>query len=211
MPSLLRVLRYLHRAMTQLMFARVDGGIVSQTELNVTSLLNKKAFDYRTLFTIYVDRITKKDGGVICYGGLITAIAKHLDISFAGLTEDDGERFITYEVLFSVGLLKTDYWGQGFFLQVAGDHFPVPIPQLTKVDVWANQVNWKLDTPAHRRAIEANPVNGEFRKRNILARIPIFEAEDDSTYEVIDHYNEQGEHSHAQDSEVPPPLSGTIC
>ena len=41
------VLRYLHRAMTQLMFARVDGGSVSQTELNVMwCLLNKKGFDY---------------------------------------------------------------------------------------------------------------------------------------------------------------------
>ena len=130
------VLRYLHRAMTQLMFARVNGGTVSQTELNVIwCLLIKKVFDYEILFTYYVDRITKKDGGVICCGGLITAVVEHLVISLAGLTEDGGERFITYEVLFSVGLLKTNYFSQGYFLQVEGDHFPVPIPQLTKVDV----------------------------------------------------------------------------
>ena len=71
----------------------------------------------------------------ICCGVLITSIAEYLGISLAGLTEDGGKGFIIYEVLFSVGLLKTDYWGQGFFLQVAGDHSPVPIPQLTKVDL----------------------------------------------------------------------------
>ena len=49
------VFRYLHRAMTQLMFARVDGGSVSQTELNVMwCLLNKKRFNYGTHFTLYV-------------------------------------------------------------------------------------------------------------------------------------------------------------
>ena len=115
------VLRYLHQAMTQPMFARVDGGSVSQTELNVMwCLLNKKGFDYGTLFTLYVDRITKKDGGVICCGGLITAIAEHVGVSTAGLIEDMGENFITYEVLFLVSLLKTDYCGQGYFLQVEG-------------------------------------------------------------------------------------------
>ena len=200
------VLRYLHRAMTQLMFARIDGGSVSQTELNVMwCLLNKKGIDYGTLFTYYVDRITKKDGGVICCGGLITAIGEHLGVSFAGMTEDGGEKFITYEVLFSVGLLKTDHWGQGYFMQVAGDHFPVPLPQLTKVDVWANQANWKLDTPAHRRAIEANPVNGEFRKRNIPSRIPQFEPDEDSAFDAIDNYEEGAEHSQAQGNEAPPP------
>ena len=40
--------------------------------------------------------------------GLITAIAEHVGVSTAGLTEDMGEKFITYEVLFSVGLLKTE-------------------------------------------------------------------------------------------------------
>ena len=106
---------------------------------------------------------------------MITAFAEHLGISLAGLTEDGGEQFITYEVLFSVGLLRTDYFGQGYFLQVEGDQFHVPVPQLTKVDVRANQANWKLNIPAHRRAIEANPINGVFRKKNIPSRIPVFE------------------------------------
>ena len=107
--------------MTQLMFARIDGGSVSQTELNVMwCLLNKKGFDYGTFFTLYVDQIMKKDGGVICCGGLITTIAEHVGVSTAGLIEDMGENFITYEVLFLVSLLKTDYCGQGYFLQVEG-------------------------------------------------------------------------------------------
>ena len=40
---------------------------------------------------------------------------------------------------------------------------------------------------------------------NIPARIPIFEADDDSAFDAIDHYTEEGEHSHAQESQVSPP------
>ena len=63
------VLRYLHRAITQLMFARIDSGSVSQTEMDVIwSLLNKKGINFGILFTIYVDRISKKDGSPVDHG-----------------------------------------------------------------------------------------------------------------------------------------------
>ena len=111
------VLRYLHRAMTQLVFARIDGGSVSYTKMDVIySLLNRKGINFGILFTIYVDRISKKDGSPICCGGLITAIAEYVGIPTVDLTPDMGEMFITYEVLFAVGLLKTDSSGQAFFL-----------------------------------------------------------------------------------------------
>ena len=71
------ILRYPHRAMTQLMFARTDGWSVSQAEMDVIwSLLNKKGINFGILFTIYVDRISKKDGSTIWCGRLITAIAE---------------------------------------------------------------------------------------------------------------------------------------
>ena len=115
-----------------------------------------------------------------------------------------GEIFITYEVLFAVGLLKTDMSGQAFFLQVERDHFPVPLPQLTKVDTWVNKANWRLDTAAHRSAIESNPIQAEFKRRNMLLRVPNFEPEVESTYNAIDQYNEGAEHTYAQGSGAPP-------
>ena len=119
--------------MTQLMFARVYGGSVSQTELSVMwCLLNKRGFNY-------LCGLDHEEGWRrYLLWGLDHGDCRALGHIFHQLTEDGGERFITYKVLFSVGLLKTDFWGQGFFLQVAGDHFPVPIPKLTKVNVWAN-------------------------------------------------------------------------
>ncbi|KAL1559790.1 hypothetical protein AAHA92_10094 [Salvia divinorum] len=199
------VLRYLHRAMTQLLFARIDGGGVSQTEIDVIwCLLNKKGFNFGHMITNYLDRISRKDGSMICCGGLITAIAEFAGIPTVDFAEDVGEMFITYEVLFLQGILKTDASGQAFFLQGERDHFPVPIPQLTKVDTWKNQTMWKLDTPAHRRAIEVTPISGEFRRRNIPSRIPMIEPEEDPTLDAVDAYNPEDEHSNAHMSDHHP-------
>ena len=57
---------------------------------------------------------------------------------------------------------------------------------------------WKLDTPAHRTAIQ-----GEFRKRNVPMRIPTFDPRKDSAFDAIENYHEGGEHSYAQRSGVP--------
>ena len=83
--------------------------------------------------------------------------------------------YITYEVLFVVGIFKIDMSGQAFFLQVQRDHYPVPLPQLTKVDTWDNKTNLRLDTAAHQSVIEAFSIQGEFRRRNMPLRVPNFE------------------------------------
>lgn len=57
---------------------------------------------------------------------------------------------------------------------------------------------WKLNTQAHRRAIKANPIQGEYRKRNIPSRIPDFTPEKDPTFDAIDAYQEGDVQSNAQ-------------
>ena len=151
----------------------------------------------------YVDRISEKDESTIFCGGLITAIAEHVGFPTTDFSADMGEMYIACEVLFSVGLLKTDSSGQAFFIQVDRDHFPVPIPYLTKVDTWDNQTMLKLNTPAHRRAIVANPIQGEFRKRNIWMRIPAFDPMWTPPLMLIENYQEGKEHSHAHGSGAP--------
>ncbi|KAL1568605.1 hypothetical protein AAHA92_00202 [Salvia divinorum] len=106
----------------------------------------------------FLDRMSKKKSGRLCYGGLITSIAHSLDISFRERVADIGPTNIHWDVLKQSRIIKVDSRRQGYFLQNDGTQTKFPNPQLFDIGGWSYQDNWKMLTEAHLEAYGSDPL-----------------------------------------------------
>jgi len=76
-------LRYLHRFMTQSIFARGDStGNIRQSELCfLWAMLNQYHLDFGSFLARHFEKVGKADKGNIVLGGLITPIAQHVGLN----------------------------------------------------------------------------------------------------------------------------------
>ncbi|KAG6393955.1 hypothetical protein SASPL_144531 [Salvia splendens] len=71
--------------------------------------------------------------------------------------KDKGEMFLSFEVLKEIELITVDSRQRVFFIQEAGDHFPLPNPSYTYVHGWHITKNWRLNSDAHKAIVKATP------------------------------------------------------
>lgn len=145
------VLRLCHRGISNSIFARSDSGSINSTEIFLLySLLRGKLIHLNQYVPLYWERVARNNTGTICCGGHITAICSFFDIELNPNHIIPGEMYLTYDVLHQMDVLKRDQNCYAYLYQGSrGDHFPLPSPDLTHIDGWSFQANWKMDTSAH--------------------------------------------------------------
>lgn len=101
------ILRYLHRDMNQLIFARIDGGGVSHTEIHVMWFLPPKGGVTLAPTSPLTSTASPRRTEALYVWG-IDHVVEQVGLPTINFTVNIGEMFITYEVLLTMGLMKTD-------------------------------------------------------------------------------------------------------
>ncbi|XP_047955298.1 uncharacterized protein LOC125201288 [Salvia hispanica] len=156
------VLRYLQMACSFLPFARSQTKGVASSELFLLwNILNRRALNMGSFIISHLQSQARKTSGTLACGGIITAIAELCKINTKRLEpmKDKGEMFLSFEVLKEIELITVDSRQRFFFIQEAGDHFPLPNPSYTYVHGWHITQNWRLDSDAHKAIVKAMPAH----------------------------------------------------
>ncbi|XP_042026710.1 uncharacterized protein LOC121773859 [Salvia splendens] len=154
------VLRYLQMACAFLPLARKETKGVASSELFLLwNILNRRALNMGSFIISHLQIQARKTSGTLACGGIITAIAELCKINAKRLEpmKDKGEMFLSFEVLKEIELITVDSRQRVFFIQEAGDHFPLPNPSYTYVHGWHITKNWRLNSDAHKAIVKATP------------------------------------------------------
>lgn len=121
------VLRYMAKALVCFPFAHKELGSISSEMLFILwGTLAHRRINVGYFMIKHLERHAKKNSGKLCCGGVVTALALHLDLSAKERIPDGGSCVIDGDTLKKAGMVTVDCRGAGYFVLDKDTFFRFP-------------------------------------------------------------------------------------